>query len=97
MPSELCGGSGDCDSVYWKILKCWLTRVRNLDIIWSLPNTGRQLEPRGAGGKESREKRPGCRSKRMECARVHLEASMSCHSANTVVVDLAACKSEFET
>ena len=52
MLSELCSGSGDCDFVYWEILKCCPTRVRNLGIIWSLSNTGRQLEPRGVGGKE---------------------------------------------
>ena len=32
MLSELCSGSGDCDFVYWEILKCCLTRVRNLGI-----------------------------------------------------------------
>ena len=37
MLSELCSGSGDCDFVYWEILKS---------------NTGRQLEARGVGGKE---------------------------------------------
>ena len=73
MLSELCSGSGDCDFVYGEILKCCLTRVRNLGI------SGTCLTLGGSWSHVEEEERKGEFTNRVDLARGDERSFGWCH------------------